>query len=273
MAHNVDITVHIIARSTVSQVGVQQWLQRLGADNYDPEFDKKTPAELLVELAGRRCYMSFEPGLNPNVTKIRKDLAEYLENILKSAHGSVLEHATYTFAFEGVSRVFTGEMNRHRAGVAISEGSMRYIRFEDMGYWIPTSIQDAPGDSAELLTKKSITRMLFKRAFEDAEKHYAALQEVWKEELAPTSQFHSKKQITSMMRRIVPMGIATGGVWTMNLRALRHIITMRTSSAAEEEILFVFSNVLNALAKLEPNFFGDFKKVEGGFYVPKYMKV
>ena len=70
-------------------------------------------------MAAKRCYMSFEAGLNPNVTRVRKDLTEYLDNVLKSGHGSVLEHATYTFAIENVSRVFTGELNRHRAGVGI----------------------------------------------------------------------------------------------------------------------------------------------------------
>ena len=51
-------------------------------------------AELLVEFAGRACYRSWEPGLNANVTRVRTDRREYHENILRSAHGSVLEHAS-----------------------------------------------------------------------------------------------------------------------------------------------------------------------------------
>jgi thymidylate synthase (FAD) len=279
MAHTVEITVHLIAGTQVYEQYVQEWMDRLGVEHYDPDYENKTSAELLTELAGRRCYMSFEPGLNPNVTKIREGIADYIENILKSAHGSVLEHSTYTFAIEGVSRVFTGEMNRHRAGVAISEGSMRYIRFKDMGYWLPPSIQSPPLispmhiDLDPIENKKFRTRQVFRKAFEDAEKHYADLQEIWKDELAPESKFKLKKEITSMMRRIVPMGIATGGVWTMNLRAMRHIITLRTSPHAEEEIAFVFSNIFRVLSSIEPNIFGDFEKVEGGFYVPKYVKV
>src|SRR5690349_22693077 len=50
-------------------------------------------AELLVEFAGRRCYKSWAPGLNSNVTKVREDSGAYLENILSSKHGAVLEHA------------------------------------------------------------------------------------------------------------------------------------------------------------------------------------
>ena len=67
------------------------------------------------------CYRSWEPGLNPNVTRIRTDQAKYLENILASAHGSVLEHVSFTFVLHNVSRVFTHEVVRHRPGVAMWE--------------------------------------------------------------------------------------------------------------------------------------------------------
>lgn len=69
------------------------------------------------------------------------------------------------------------------------------------------------------------------------------------------------------------MGIATGGMWTGNLRAIRHILTMRTTAAAEEEIAFVFSNVMQRIAQKEPTIFGDFVQDEFGFWSPKYMKV
>ena len=285
MAHTVDIGVFLIAKTQVNIDESAKWLEHLGVDEWDYE---KTDAEAITELAGRRCYMSFKPGMNPNVTKIRADLSQYIENILKSGHGSVLEHASYTFAIEGVSRVFTGEMNRHRAGWAISEGSMRYIRFEDMGYWLPTSINPIPyhcpscdpewfdeknKEAQTLQHKKILSKAVFHRAFKDAEKHYAELQEIWKDELAPESKFHSKKEITSMMRRIVPMGVASGGIWTGNIRAIRHVIAMRTTEAAEEEICYVFSNIMKRIAELEPNLFGDFEQDEFGFWKPKYHKV
>ncbi len=69
------------------------------------ERDAPNPGELLVEFAGRACYRSWEPGLNPNVTRIRTDTREYFANILRSGHGSVLEHANYSFAMRNVSRV------------------------------------------------------------------------------------------------------------------------------------------------------------------------
>lgn len=281
MAHTVEIGIFFVANTKVNEQEAKNWMEHIGANEFELDLVNKTDAEALIELAGRRCYMSFQKGLNPNITKIRTDISEYIENILKSGHGSVLEHASYTFAIEGVSRVFTGEMNRHRAGMAISEGSMRYIRFTDMGYWVPPSIQgpekpffiEWESPEAVLDWKRWQTRNVFREAFKDAEKHYAELLDIWKDELSPESKFHLKKQITSMMRRVVPMGIATGGMWTGNLRAIRHILTMRTTTSAEEEIAFVFSNVMERIAEKEPTIFGDFVKDEFGFWSPKYMKV
>jgi thymidylate synthase (FAD) len=271
---NVDIKIFTIAKTQVNRAEVQRWLDHLGASDYEiPEENATSDPALLIALAAKRCYLSFQPSLNPNIQKVRKDLAEYLDNILKSGHGSVLEHAVYTFAIEGVSRVFTGEMNRHRAGVGISEGSMRYIRYQDIPWWMPPSMKALPDDTPDLAWKKEMTRHLFAEHFEEVESTYTKLQAVWKDELAPESKFHGKKQITSMLRRIIPMGVATGGVWTMNLRAVRHIITMRASEAAEEEIAYVFTKIAKIMIEEEPMLLGDFTQDAAGFYHPKHVKV
>lgn len=263
----------------VGKVTIEQFLERFKLDGdplrklNDIPTVPKTPAERLIELAGRRCYMSFEVGLNPNVTQIRKEISDYIKNILKSGHGSVLEHYSFTFAIEGVSRVFTGEMNRHRAGMAISEGSMRYIRYEDIPMVETLMLRITEEDSHDLIVKKSKTRSLFQRMFEADEVGYREFCEIWKEELAPDSKFAMKKHITSLGRRIIGMGVATGGVWTGNVRALRHLLAMRTSEAAEEEIFEVAVMMLKIMMKAEPVLFGDFSMDEKGFWGPEYVKV
>lgn len=263
--HTVDIKVYILAHTRLC-VTSRTWLNDLDARDYQlPLTDEPTT---LVALAAKRCYMSFQVGLNPNVQRIREDMVAYIDNILQSGHGSVLEHATYTFAFEGVSRVFTGEMNRHRAGVAISEGSMRFIRFTDIPFWMPHSIVENEDDSDLLKEKKRRTREIFNRVFAFVEAQYTEAVQLWEMDRSSVS-FAEKKQITSCLRRLIPMGVATGGVWTMNLRAIRHIIALRTSPAAEEEICYVFRKVLELVAEASPCVFGDFD--ERG--EPKYPKV
>lgn len=282
--YNVEPKVFLIGRSEPDKIQIREWLDHIGANEYQIE-EGVTGGELLVQLAGKRCYMSFQAGLNQNITRVRTDMTDFIDNILKVGHGSVIEHSVYNFALENVSRVFTAEMNRHRAGMGISEGSMRYIRFDDIPYWIPTSIQSqskdiggsyAPFILHEELTqdvKKRKSREVFERAFRQAEENYKELCDIWKEELSPESKFKMKKQITSMMRRIIPMGVASGGVWSGNLRALRHIFTMRCSPEAEEEILLVASMMLERMIEAEPLFFKDFEKDEQGYWRPKYWKV
>src|SRR6185312_802422 len=106
----------------------------------------------------------FQPSLNPNLTKVRKDMVEYLDNVLKQRHGSVLEHAVFTYAVNGCSRVFTGEKNRHRVGTAISERSMRYVRMDDLEYWVPPVFRDDPGDCETLRVKKARSRDVMRAA-------------------------------------------------------------------------------------------------------------
>src|ERR1700719_3873486 len=109
--HETTPEVFLIARPSIDldgmrgylgDVGGESWLERrLGEADGEPN-----GGELLVEFGGRACYRSWEPGLNPNVSKVRTDQREYFANILRSAHGSVLEHANYSFALRNVSRVF-----------------------------------------------------------------------------------------------------------------------------------------------------------------------
>jgi len=313
----VDIHIEHIAHTKINPEAVERWLTRLGVSEefrayYIPEAcqdceasteDIASDPALLIAIAAKRCYNAFEPGLNPNVTKVRTELVEYIDNILKSGHGSVLEHATHSFAIEGVSRVFTGEMNRHRAGVAISEASMRFIRYADIPMWVPTSLQITEAEMALLegeaeeedcgiefldgsaigplspelqiaLKKYRTMKEVFEPVFKFVEEKYAIGQRIWKDELAPDSKFAGKKHVTSMLRRIIPMGVATGAVYTLNLRALRHVLALRSTEHAEEEILHVAGRMLEMMVAAEPILFKDFAPVPGTpFWKAGYNKV
>lgn len=260
MAHVTEIAITQLACTDPNFFAIEKWLERFDVNYTDINArlaESLGPGDEIVGLAGKRCYLSFVPGLNKNVTKIRESWVEYLDNILASGHGSVLEHVSYTFAIEGVSRVFTGELNRHRAGCAISEGSMRYIRYDDIPYWLPD------GMSAE-------EKKIFQETFSFIESQIIKLYELWKIDTLP---FKEKKIKTSLARRLLPMGTATGGIWTFNLRALRHIISMRCTPEAEVEICYVFSTIAKMMLKNEPGIFGDFEQDEQGFWKPKYWKV
>lgn len=238
-----------------TQTPVTEWADRIQAD-WDI-----TPGEALVEFGGRYCYRSWVPGANVNVSKIREDSKAYLGNILASGHGSVVEHANYSFVFDDVSRVFTHEMVRHRAGVAVSQESMRFVRLTDIPFWFPEWARE----DRELM-QRSIALL------EQMEDHQTWMAEHFQldDEGVP---FHEKKHKTSFMRRFAPDGVATGMLCTINIRALRHIIYMRTGLGAEEEIRIVFDDVAKLALKATPNLMQDYSPNEDQEWIPEFLKV
>jgi thymidylate synthase (FAD) len=236
------------------EVGGQDWM----SDDVEPRPDS---AQDLVEFAGRLCYRSWKPGLNPNVSKVRTDQGEYLRNILKQKHGSVLEHISYSFVFHNVSRVFTHEACRHRAGVSISQESMRFVRLDGIPFWFP----DWALEDEDLIreTRAALARLEWLQGWMAS--HFG-LDE-------PGVSFAEKKEKTSFMRRFAPDGVATGIMWTANVRELRHVIEARTSPGAEEEIRMVFAEVARIMQAEAPALFGDFTEHEDGSWVPEWSKV
>src|SRR6266480_3401827 len=150
--------VFLISRPSLDLEGVRGYLESVGGESWldrrvDEAGGNPNPGEALVEFGGRLCYRSWEPGLNPNVRRIRTDQAEYFENILRSQHGSVLEHANYSFALRNVSRVFCYELVRHRAGSAFSQESLRFVRLTDIGFRVPPSLEPVRDQVISLVEK------------------------------------------------------------------------------------------------------------------------
>lgn len=237
----------------LKEVDGQEWLDQVAAGEHPGG-----EGEDLVEFAGRLCYRSWKPGLNPNVTKVRTDHGDYLANLLKSRHGSVLEHVTYSFVFHNVSRVFTHELVTHRVGIAKSQESLRYVRLDKVPLWVPGWARS----DEEVMDR--VNNVLL-----GVEQLQAMLAEHYDLDKLP---FSAKKRYTSFMRRFVPMGVATTILWTANARTLRHCIEVRTAEGAEEEMRLVFGNVAKLLTGRDPALFGDFK-AKDGVWTPEYSKV
>lgn len=242
--HRVEPKVFLIGETRVIDEGLRDYLSYLGVPEWTT--DAPSDAEKIAEVYGRVCYRSFKEGLNPNVTKIREGNAAYLGNILKVKHGSVLEHSVFNFVFADVSRVFTHELVRHRMGVAISQESLRFVRLDELGQWLPTVIRE----DVEMME-------VFSQTFEHLEDLQRKMAQHYQLD-DPDVPFTEKKVITSAMRRIAPIGLATSIGWSVNIRALRWVMEMRTHPSAEEEIRLVFAKVGEIITKRYPNVFGDF---------------
>jgi len=136
--------VYCVAKTEIDDSKLEQFISDIG-QNWSSNTENS--ADELIEVAGRLCYRSWAPydgtsGTNQNVTRIRTDNSEYIRNIIKSNHGSVLEHANISMIFQDVSRVFTHELVRHRAGMAYSQESLRYVRLDQLKFWLPQEIKE-----------------------------------------------------------------------------------------------------------------------------------
>ena len=254
--------VELIARPSLDLEALERYLKYVGGEAWlelrRSDAEGVNDGQVLIEAAGRACYRSWQEGLNPNVTRIRRDQKEYFLNLLRSGHGSVLEHANYSFIIYDVSRVFTHELVRHRAGSAFSQESLRFVRLNDIPFRIP--------DSLESLRPQIISIMETLEEFQiSAAEHF----ELDKEGVS----FHDKKTITSALRRFAPEGLSTVIFWTANVRTLRHTIAARTDLGAEEELRTVFNQIGDLMVKEAPLLFGDFEIGDDGAWRTEYKKV
>jgi thymidylate synthase (FAD) len=249
--------VFLVAETTIVSPGMLAYLQHVGAPDW--RTDAPTSAEALVEFMGRQCYRSWAPGMNANVTKVREGNAKYLAHLIEVGHGSVLEHPVSSWIFADVSRVLTHELVRHRAGTAFSQESLRFVRLDDLGLWLPPEVEHRP----EIVD-------LFERTFRDLEALQHRLAEVLALDALP---FEEKKRLTSAMRRVAPEGLATTIGVTFNMRALRHVAVMRTAVSAEAEFRFVMDEVMKVATVRWPGFFADFSRNAAGEWVTAHPKV
>ena len=155
----------------------------------------------------------------------------------------------------------THELVRHRAGMAFSQESLRFVRLEDLGLWLPPEIEARP----------EVAR-LFEKTFESLGELQIELAKTLglDEEGLP---FGEKKKLTSAMRRVAPIGLATTIGVSANLRALRHIVSMRTAASAEAEVRLVIGQMMEVCRDKWPSVFQDFTKQDDGTWQAEFEKV
>jgi len=203
---------------------------------------ESTDGERLSEFAGRLCYMSQKNPAN-------RSTRDYLENIKKQGHGSVLEHANYSLLIEGVSRSLTHELVRHRAGFAYSQLSQRYVDESHAAFVVPPAIL---GDDA--LVAQWTAQM------ESAQATYVALVAKLMERYGWVGdKVHRRKMAREAARGVLPNSTETKIVATANVRAWRTMLELRASEGAEMEIRRCAIMILRVLQAEAPGFFSDFE--------------
>ena len=202
--------------SYLREVGGESWLERLDRGGLDGALDNDP--QNLAEFAGKLCYRSWEPGLNPNVKKSAPTRRSIWRTSCRPRTARVLEHVSFTFVLHNCSRVLTHELVRHRPGTAISQESLRFVRLADIPFWFPEWARQ----DAELMKRATAVLEQLEEFQLWMASHFGL-----DEDGVP---FHEKKHKTSFMRRFAPEGVATGLLWTANIRTLRHTIEAQDRS-------------------------------------------
>lgn len=220
-------------------------------------------AEILCSFFAKACYKSLTDRKNANISRVR-NITGNLSSTFDHGHGSVFEHVYWNFMITDCSRVFTHELVRHRVGTAFSQTSGRYvIPVDENGAGCLDLVFDPILDSVKDQVQEMVTQI---------EEGYKKLMVAAK--LDEMENFSAKKKLTSALRRVLPNGQSNEMGFSMNLRSVRQLVTLRTARFAEWEIRDIFGQIYRMLKLQHPVIFhGAIEKMIGGQVEVSGMKL
>jgi thymidylate synthase (FAD) len=246
--------VVMLARPQTNVAGLAGFLEgfdpKLGFPAYVDDATRLPDSSQLCKTAGQVCYASFGPRRTTN-----ENAAAYFERLTSAGHGSVLEHASFSFLLYGISRSVTHELVRHRAGVGFSQISQRYVSGAVLRFV----------ERPEYQNDEELHRLFEERA-DQAAAEYAAMadrllerQEGGNSMLSADYKTDARKKVQQTARSLLPNETEAPMVFTGNVRALRHIVEMRADAHAESEIRNLAVRIFLCLVTADPILFGDYE--------------
>ena len=229
--------VYLIGKQILDEEGIHSYIQE--ELQFPWQTDAPSAPEALCEIAGRTCYQSFRnprPGGN----------SAYIDHIKEAQHGSVLEHAVWTFLITGVSRSLTHELVRHRH-FSFSQLSQRYVDESMVDFIEP-----------DIIANDAEVHRVWLQAIENIQEAYCQIVALLGDRI-PGNGTEKKKLIRQAARSVLPNATETRICITANARALRHFLEQRGSRFAEPEIRKLANQLLKILVREAPNIFGDYR--------------
>ena len=191
--------------------------------------------EATVALAAKLCYSDRElDDLTDNI--LAKDNSKFIAKLTDMGHLSPIEHASFTFSIEGVSRAMLAQITRHRVA-SFSVRSQRYVSEDAFNYVIPPAIEELGGAAVARYVGQMDTIMDWYRDWQSA--------------------LGRGERSNEDARFILPNACETKMIVTMNARELSHFFSLRCCNRAQWEIRDVAWQMFEAVAKVAPNLFRD----------------
>jgi thymidylate synthase (FAD) len=246
--------VVMLARPRTNVAGLAGFLEgfdpELGFPAYLDDPTRLPDSSQLCKTAGQVCYSSFGPRRTTN-----ENAAVYFERLTSAGHGSVLEHASFSFLLYGISRSVTHELVRHRAGVGFSQTSQRYVSGSVLRFV----------ERPEYQSDEELHRLFEERAdraaaeYREMADRLLERQEGGNSMLSADYKTDARKKVQQTARSLLPNETEAPMVFTGNVRALRHIVEMRADAHAESEIRNLAVRIFLCLVTADPILFGDYR--------------
>ncbi len=208
--------------------------------------------EKLIACAAKLCY---SPSSIENTQKKLTDEAvqSFVKMLAEMGHESPLEHISFTFGIEGVSRALLAQLTRHRIA-SYSVQSQRYVKNFDFEYIIPPEIENIPEAKEEFLS-----------AMDETQNHYDKITEILKNKHIndliqsgidkQTAEKIAEKVSIEDARYVLPNACATKIICTFNARSLLNFFKHRCCNRAQWEIRNLATEMLRLVREKAPNVF------------------
>jgi thymidylate synthase (FAD) len=213
--------------------------------NYTPEPEK------LVSAAAKLCY-SHLSGENLIDELDEEEAKKFIGKLRDLGHESPLEHISFSFSVEGVSRVLTHQLVRHRIA-SYSQRSQRYVKEVQFDYIVPPSLNgdyEAKKIYIEQMIKAQkaydkLTDMLYKKHLPNFKKKY----------FGEKAEYMAEKRAMEDARYVLPNACETKIMITMNARTLLHFFNLRCCNRAQWEIREMAEEMLKQVKEVAPILF------------------
>lgn len=210
--------------------------------------------EKVVAAAAKLCYSaSGVDDLLENLTP--EKTAQFVQMLASLGHESPIEHASFTFGVEGVSRSLLAQLTRHRIA-SFSVQSQRYVRLDDFQFVIPPEIEADPASKEVFLeAMKQQGAEYLSLAASLQEKHTRELMAQGLSEKEATKK--AEKMANEDARFVLPNACETKLVVTMNARSLKNFFALRCCNRAQWEIRALAEEMFKLVYQVAPNLFAQ----------------
>lgn len=208
--------------------------------------------EKYIATAAKLCYASADvDSLLDGLTEEKID--SFIQMLASIGHESPLEHVSFTFAVEGISRACSHQLVRHRIA-SYSQQSQRYVSMDRFEYVTPPEIDDDPELLKVYEEQMTAAADCYKRLSQMlSQKHYDRLIASGLDEKQARQK--AEKAAIEDARFVLPNACETKIVVTMNARTLLHFFRLRCCNRAQWEIRAVANEMLRQACGVAPRLF------------------